>query len=150
MVSCWNQKFLIKNLEKKNSDLKDWEKFLEDPGIIQNKDNDEAADLNLNKKFRFDFHGYSIEKANSTIDQIISKCYKNGVHQILVITGKGIHSKNEGNVFTSSGYNKLKNTIPLFIKNKPELASKIKKITTAPSEQGGEGALIIKLKKLTK
>jgi len=141
---------LIKNLEKKNSDLKDWEKFLEDPGIIHNKDNDGVTDLNLNKKFRFDLHGYSIEKANSTIDQIISKCYKNGVHQILVITGKGIHSKNESNVFSSSEYNKLKNTIPLFIKNKPELASKIKKITTAPTEQGGEGALIIKLKKLTK
>ena len=141
---------MIKNLEKKNSDLKDWEKFLEDPGIIHNKDNDEVTDLNLNKKFRFDLHGYSIEKANSTIDQIISKCYKNGVHQILVITGKGIHSKNESNVFSSSEYNKLKNTIPLFIKNKPELASKIKKITTAPTEQGGEGALIINLKKLTK
>ena len=141
---------MIKNLEKKNSDIKDWEKFLEDPGIIHNKDNDEVADLNLNKKFRFDFHGYSIEKANTTIDKIISKCYENGVHQILVITGKGIHSKNESNVFTSSEYNKLKNTIPLFIKNKPELASKIKKITTAPTEQGGEGALIINLKKLTK
>ena len=141
---------MIKNLEKKNSDLKEWEKFLEDPGRIQNKDNDEATDLNSNKKFRFDLHGYSIEKANSTIDQIISKCYKNGVHQILVITGKGIHSKNERNVYTSSEYNKLKNTIPLFIKNKPELASKIKKITTAPTEQGGEGALIINLKKLTK
>ena len=95
---------MIKNLEKKNSDLKEWEKFLEDPGIIHNKDNDEVADLNLNKKFRFDLHGYSIEKANSTIDKIISKCYKNGVQQILVITGKGIHSKNESNVFVSSEY----------------------------------------------
>ena len=141
---------MIKDSEKKDSDLKDWEKFLEDPGKIYNKDNDTSTDLNLNKKFRFDFHGYSIEKANLTIDQIISKCYKNGVHQILVITGKGIHSKNENNVFTSSEYNKLKNTIPLFLKSKPELASKIKKITTAPTEQGGEGALIIRLKKLTK
>ena len=141
---------MIKNLEKKNSDLKDWENFLEDPGNIHIKDNDEVEDLNLNKKFRFDLHGYSIEKANTTIDQIISKCYENGVYQILVITGKGIHSKNESNVFTSSEYNKLKSTIPLFIKNKPELASKILKITTAPTEQGGEGALIIKLKKLTK
>ena len=141
---------MIKNLEKKNSDIKDWEKFLENPGTIHNKDNDKVEDLNLNKKFRFDLHGYSIEKANSIIDQIISNCYKNGVQQILLITGKGIHSKNENNVFTSSEYSKLKNTIPLFLKNKPELASKIKKITTAPTEEGGEGALIIKLKKLTK
>ena len=68
----------------------------------------------------------------------------------MVITGKGIHSKNESNVFTSSEYNKLKNTIPLFIKNKPELDSKIKNIATAPTKQGGEGALIINLKKPTK
>ena len=141
---------MIKNFKKKNSDLNDWEKFLENSGRIHNKDNDEVTDLNSNKKFRFDLHGYSIEKANSTIEQIISKCYKNGIYQILVITGKGIHSKNESNVFTSSEYNKLKNTIPLFIKNKPELASKIKNITTAPTEQGGEGALIINLKKPTK
>ena len=141
---------MIKNSEKKDSDLKDWQKFLEEPGKIYNKDNDEAVDFNLNKKFRFDFHGYSIEKANSTIDKIISKCYENGVHQILLITGKGIHSKNESNVFKSSEYNKLKSTIPLFIKNKPELASKIKNITTASSEQGGEGALVINLKKSTK
>ena len=138
---------MIKDSEKKDSDLKDWEKFLEEPGKIYNKDNDTSTDLNLNKKFRFDFHGYSIEKANLTIDQIISKCYENGVYQILVITGKGIHSKNESNVFTSNEYNKLKSTIPLFIKNKPDLASKIKNITTAPTKQGGEGALIIKLKK---
>ena len=141
---------MIKNLEKKNTDLIDWEKFLEDPGRIHNKDNDEVTDFNSNKKFRFDFHGYSIEKANSTIGQIISKCYKNGVQQILVITGKGIHSKNESNVFVSSEYSKLKKTIPLFIKNKPELASKIKNISIAPTEQGGDGALIINLKKPTK
>ena len=141
---------MIKNLKKKNSDLNDWEKFLENPGRIYNKDNYEVTDLNSSKKFRFDLHGYSIEKANSTIEQIISKCYKNGIYQILVITGKGIHSKNESNVFTSSEYNKLKNTIPLFIKNKPDLASKIKNIATAPTEQGGEGALIINLKKPTK
>ena len=141
---------MIKNLKKKNSDLNDWEKFLENPGRIYNKDNYEVTDLNSSKKFRFDLHGYSIEKANSTIEQIISKCYKNGIYQILVITGKGIHSKNENNVFTSNEYNKLKNTIPLFIKNKPDLASKIKNIATAPTEQGGEGALIINLKKPTK
>ena len=68
----------------------------------------------------------------------------------MVITGKGIHSKNESNVFVSSEYSKLKKTIPLFIKNKPELASKIKNISTASTEQGGEGALIINLKKPTK
>ena len=149
MVSCRNQKFLIKNLEEKDSDLKDWQKFLEEPGNIHNKDNDETIDSNSNKKFKFDFHGYTIEKANLTIEKIISKCYENGVNEILVITGKGIHSK-DNDVYNSTEYNKLKNTIPLFIKNEPSLSSKIKNIKTAPNDKGGEGALIIKLKKSIK
>ena len=140
---------MIKNLEEKDSDLKDWEKFLEEPGNIHNKDNDEAIGLNSNKKFKFDFHGYTIEKANLTIGKIISKCYENGVNEILVITGKGIHSK-DNDVYNSTEYNKLKNTIPLFIKNKPSLSLKIKNIKTAPNDKGGEGALIIKLKKSIK
>ena len=140
---------MIKNLEEKDSDLKDWEKFLEEPGNIHNKDNDEVIDLNSNKKFKFDFHGYTIEKANLTIEKIISKCYENGVNEILVITGKGIHSK-DNDVYNSTEYNKLKNTIPLFIKNEPSLSSKIKNIKTAPNDKGGEGALIIKLKKSIK
>ena len=102
-----------------------------------------------NKKFKFDFHGYTIEKANLTIEKIISKCYENGVNEILVITGKGIHSK-DNDVYSSSEYNRLKSTIPLFIKNEPGLSSKIKNIKTAPSDKGGEGALIIKFKKSIK
>ena len=141
---------MIKNLEEKDSDLKDWEKFLEEPGNIHNKDNDETIGLNSNKKFRFDFHGYTIEKANLTIEKILSKCYENGVNEILVITGKGIHSKDYNDVYNSTEYNKLKSTIPLFIKNEPSLSSKIKNIKTAPSDKGGEGALIIKLKKFIK
>ena len=140
---------MIKNLEEKDSDLKDWEKFLKEPGNIHNKDNDEAIGLNTNKKFKFDFHGYTIKKANLTIGKIISKCYENGVNEILVITGKGIHSK-DNDVYNSTEYNKLKNTIPLFIKNQPSLSSKIKNIKTAPNDKGGEGALIIKLKKSIK
>ncbi len=141
---------MIKKSEEKNLDLKDWEKFLKDPRKIYNKDKNNASDLNLNKKFRFDFHGYSIDKANTTIHQIISRCYENGVNEILIITGKGIHSKNDSDVYNSTTFNKLKSTIPLFIKNKPDLSSKIKNIKTAPIDQGGDGALIIKLKRFTK
>ena len=65
---------MIKNLEEKDTDLKDWEKFLEEPGNIHNKDNDETIVLKSDKRFKFDFHGYTIEKANLTIEQIISKC----------------------------------------------------------------------------
>ena len=137
---------MIKKKDLSQEDKKTWEDYIKDPSDIYDKDKKKRKVLRK-ERFKFDLHGYSIEKANSTIEQIISKCYENGIYQILVITGKGIHSKNESNVFTSNEYNKLKSTIPLFIKNKPDLASKIKNITTAPTKQGGEGALIIKLKK---
>ena len=139
---------MIKNLEKKNTDLTDWEKFLEDPGRIHNKDNDEVTDFNSNKKFRFDFHGYSIEKANSTIDQIISKCFKNGVQQILVITGKGIHSDTDQNVYVSQKLSKLRYSVPEYINSNPNLLNFVSTISMAKLEDGGDGAIVIKLKKL--
>ena len=141
---------MIKKIEEKNSDNNDWEKFLQEPGKIYNKDKDYKDSPGNNKKFRFDLHGYSIEKANSVVQKIISECYENGIIEILVITGKGLHSKDNRDVYNSAEYDKLKNTIPLFIKNKPDLLSKIKSIRTAPLELGGNGALIIKLKKLTR
>ena len=138
---------MIKNFEKKNSDIKDWEEFLKESGKVYNKDKVYSKNISTNKRFRFDFHGYSIEKANLTIEKIISECYENGIIEILVITGKGIHSQDNRNVYSSAEYDKLKNTIPLFIENKLDLLSKIKSIKIAPSELGGDGALIIKLKK---
>ena len=139
---------MIKKIEKKNSDDKDWEEFLQEPGKISNKDEDYQESLGTNKKFRFDLHGYSIERANKAVQKIISECHENGIIEILVITGKGLHSKDNRDVYNSVEYDKLKNTIPLFIENNPDLLSKIKSIQTAPLELGGDGALIIKLKKL--
>ena len=51
-------------------------------------------------------------------------------------------------MYVSKEYNQLKNTIPDFIKNSPDLNSKIIKITKANEKLGGGGALIVKLKKL--
>ena len=43
-------------------------------------------------------------------------------------------------------FNKLKNTVPDFIKNNEDVSSIIKSIKTASKEMGGEGALYITLK----
>ena len=68
----------------------------------------------------------------------------------MFITGKGIHSKSEENDYISEEFSKLKNTIPEFIKNYPDLSSKVEKIKEADLKSGGAGALIIKLKKVIK
>ena len=133
---------------KKNSDQKDWEKFLNNPSNIFDKDDIEKNNQKKFAKYKFDFHGYSIEDANKKIEYLISKSLEKGVKELLIITGKGIHSNKEEDVYTSKEYSKLQNTLPEFIKNNPELSSKIEKIKQAPQELGGDGALVIKLKKI--
>ena len=80
--------------------------------------------------------------------EIITFCYQNGYSEILIITGKGIHSKSSKNVYISEDFSTLKNTIPDFIKNNSDLSSKISGIEQADKKSGGSGAFLIKLKRL--
>ena len=89
-----------------------------------------------------------IENAIKKISEIINSCYDKGVSEILIITGKGIHSKSSTNVYISDEFSKLRNTIPEFIKNNSDLNSKINEIEQADQGSGGSGALLIKLKKI--
>tara|TARA_B100000579_G_C22433632_1_gene666473 strand:+ start:221 stop:643 length:423 start_codon:yes stop_codon:yes gene_type:complete len=137
-----------KDLSKQ--DKKDWKDFLENLSSLPNKDNSHNKETNKNKRFKFDFHGYSIEDANKKIYEIIKKCYERDLSEILIVTGKGIHSNTNKDVYVSEEFSKLRNTIPEFIKNNPELNSKIDRIQEADQNLGGSGALLIKLRKATK
>lgn len=137
-----------KDLSKQ--DKKDWKEFLDNPSRVQNKDGLKKQGTDRIKRFKFDFHGHSIEEANKKIDEIIKACYEKDVSEILVITGKGIHSKIEKNVYVSEEFSKLRHTIPEFIKNNSELNSKIYQIKEADRDSGGPGAFLIKLRKVTK
>ncbi len=65
-----------------------------------------------------------------------------------MITGKGIHSLNEKDTYVSKDFGKLKFSVPEFIKSDLELNRLIISITSASIKDGGEGAILIKLKKL--
>tara|TARA_Y100001970_G_scaffold292735_1_gene435521 strand:- start:893 stop:1303 length:411 start_codon:yes stop_codon:yes gene_type:complete len=133
---------------KKSSDRKDWENFLNSSPDIPDKDNLPKKNEKLFSRYKFDFHGYSIDDANQKIKELIFKSFEEGIKELLVITGKGIHSNKQDDVYTSKEYSKLQNTLPEFIKNNQELTSMIEKIKQAPQELGGHGALLIKLKKI--
>ena len=132
---------------KKDSDQKDWENFLNNPSDIFDKDNLQKKREKFFSGYKFDFHGYSIDDANKKVEELISKSFEEGLGELLIITGKGIHSNKEEDVYTSKEYGKLHNTLPEFIKNNPELSAKIQTIKKATREFGGDGALVIKLKK---
>lgn len=131
----------------KDKDKKDWKKFLENPSNIFDKEIATTSKKN-SKKFNFDLHGYSIDDAHKKVYEIITFCYQNGYSEILIITGKGIHSKSSKNVYISEDFSTLKNTIPDFIKNNADLSSKISGIEQADKKSGGSGAILIKLKRL--
>ncbi len=135
-------------MKKKLSDVdhKVWSDYVKNPNDIFDKEKN-FKKLNKRKFFRYDLHGLSLENANKKVEIIIKKCYDEGVEEILLITGKGIHSDNT-DVYSSSEFSKLRNSVPDFIKNNIEVSKIIKSINVADDDQGGEGALILKLKKL--
>ena len=130
-----------------DKDKKDWDNFTSSKDTLPNKD--EISNKTKSKKTEsfIDLHGFSLEDANKTIEKFINDCHKNGVVKITVVTGKGIRSKVESNPYLSKDLSILKNSVPEFIKQNPNLMKKIKKITEANIEDGGSGAFYIYLKK---
>ena len=89
-----------------NKDKKDWQEFLEDKSPIPDKDQKYQVDRSA-QKFRFDLHGFTLDEANDKVKEIIKSCSENGYREILLITGKGLHS-NQENVYKSSELSKLR------------------------------------------
>ena len=129
-----------------NKDKKDWEDFLTNKDTLPNKDL-VSSKIRIEKTKNFDFHGFSLDEANKTINKLIKDSYKNGVRKLVVVTGKGIHSDNEKNPYTSRDFGILKYSIPEYIKKDPELMKLINEIKEADFADGGSGAFYIFLKK---
>tara|TARA_B100001121_G_C18640207_1_gene598778 strand:+ start:191 stop:607 length:417 start_codon:yes stop_codon:yes gene_type:complete len=138
----------VKNKDKVSSkNQKDWLEFIKNPGKLHDKDFKEV-EKNTRQRFIFDLHGYTLEQANIKVKEIILDCFEKNFKEILLITGKGIHSDKDDNVYSSTDLGKLKYSVPDYIKNNQELLSVIRSIRTAGEKYGGQGALLIRLKKL--
>ena len=137
----------INNLDK---DKLDWEKFLNNKEKISNKDFVHKKNIRYEKVKKIDLHGYTIEEANKAIEQFIQKCFDENVTKIIVITGKGLRSKNIENPYLSKDLSILKYSVPEFIENNKSLAQFIIEITDAKIEDGGSGAFYIYLKNKNK
>jgi DNA-nicking Smr family endonuclease len=129
-----------------DKDKKDWEKFLSDNQSLPNKDNI-LIKKEKNKTISFDLHGYSLDEANKKIKNLIYDSYNNNVSKLIIVTGKGLHSKNKKNPYVSKNLGILKHSVPEYIKNNIELKGMINEFQTASIEDGGSGAFYIFLKK---
>ena len=129
-----------------DKDKKDWENFLSDKSTIPNKDLDISKE-NIVKTKTFDFHGFSLDEANETVERIVRESYENSIRKLIVITGKGLHSENEKDPYKSKKLGILKYSMPEYIKSNKELMKFINEIKDADIEDGGSGAFYIFLKK---
>ena len=135
------------NSKISDKDKKDWKNFILSKDEISNKDLKITKDK-IKKKIikKIDLHGFSLENANKVIEEFITQSFEEGVNKIIVITGKGLRSKNDENPYISKNLSILKYSVPEFIKSNINLMKIIKNIKEADIEDGGKGAFYIYLK----
>ena len=136
-----------KKKDLSREDVKVWEEYTKNPTDIYDKERNLKVS-NRNKRFKFDLHGFTLEEANLKVKELIFFCSMKSYREILFITGKGIHSTNDQNIYSSRDLGKLKFSVPEFIKSDQELTKLIISIEEADVKDGGEGAILIKLKNL--
>ena len=139
---------MTKKKEFNQEDKKIWEEYIKNPSDIYDKDKQASNNIQRGERYKFDLHGFTLNEANSKVKEIIEFCVKNKFRELLLITGKGIHSTTDADAYTSKDLGKLKYSVPEFIKTNSELNKLIISINDAGKKDGGEGAIIIKLKNL--
>ena len=139
---------MIKKEEPNQEDKKIWEEYTKNPSGVYDKDQNNSNNILRKERYRFDLHGFTLDEANKKVKEIIEYCFKNKFKEILVITGKGMHSTSDKDVYISKDLGKLKYSVPEFLKNNSDLNKLIISINDAEKKDGGEGAIIIKLKNL--
>ena len=86
-----------------DKDKKDWYEFINSNEKLQNKD------TNIKEKSNYitrtiDLHGYTLDEANKLIEDYINKAFLENVNKLIVVTGKGLHSKNDKDPYVSKNF----------------------------------------------
>ena len=139
---------MIKKKNISQEDINTWKSYIKNPTGIIDKDNIQKDSQSNRNRFKYDLHGFTLLEANEKVKEIILLCVKKNYKEILLITGKGIHSNTEKNVYASRDLSKLRYSVPEYIKSDLDLSKHIVSISGADKIDGGDGAIIIKLKKL--
>ena len=134
-----------KDLSKEDSEV--WQSYIENPTDVYDKDLGKKS-INRKERFKFDLHGYTLDEANKKVKEIIISCSKNKYREILLITGKGLHSTSGEDTYVSNDLSKLRFSVPDFINSDDELKNYFISIEEAEKKDGGDGAILIKLKNL--
>lgn len=138
---------MSKKKELSKNANKVWESYIKNPTDIYDKENDNKSNFRK-ERFKFDLHGYTLSGANEKVKEIILLCSENNFKEVLLITGKGLHSTSDEDTYVSKNLSKLKYSVPEFINTNVDLKNLVISISDADKVDGGEGAILIRLKKL--
>ena len=139
---------MIKKKGLSEKDIETWETYIKNPSDVYDKDKNNSRNQYRKDRFRFDLHGHTLVEANQRIKDIILSCVKQKYKEILLITGKGLHSTSDSNAYTSKDFSKLKYSVPDFIKSDNDLNKFVLSVSHANIKDGGEGAILVKLRNL--
>ena len=139
---------MIKKKSLSTDDKKAWESFTKHPSDIYDKEKNNIKSSPHKSRLKYDLHGFNLVDANKKVKEIILTCVENKYKEILLITGKGLHSTTDEDIYVSKDLSKLKFSVPEFIKNNNEVNKYVISISEASVKDGGAGAILIKLKNL--
>jgi len=139
---------VIKKKDLSSKDIETWETYIKNPSDVYDKDKKNKENQDTNDRFRFDLHGHTLDEANQRVRNIIFSCVKKKYKEILFITGKGLHSTSDNDAYVSKDLSKLKYSVPNFIKSDEDLNKFVFSISDADVKDGGEGAILVKLRNL--
>ena len=125
-----------------------WETYIKNPSDVYDKEKNNKENHGTKYRFRFDLHGHTLDEANIRVRDIIFSCVKQKYKEILFITGKGLHSTSDKDAYVSKDFSKLKYSVPDFIKSDDDLSKFVFSISDADLKDGGEGAILVKLRNL--
>ena len=121
-----------------DKDKKDWQNFLNSSEKLPSKDKDQPTNKKIIER-SIDLHGYTLEEANKIIENFINKAFSENINKLIIVTGKGLHSKNDKDPYVSKDFGILKNSVPNYIQNNAELM----KLT---SQGGGVGISVSRIR----
>ena len=139
---------MIKKKDLSKEDKETWDNFTRQPSDIYDKDLQIADDNPRKNRLRYDLHGFTLEDANKKVKDLILSGIRNKYKEILLITGKGLHSNTEEDTYVSKNLSKLRFSVPEFINSCDELSKFVVSISEASLKDGGSGAILIKLRNL--
>ena len=120
------------------SDLETWKEYIKNPNDISDKD------INIKKvqprEFitEFDLHGYSLIDANNKAKEVLLYCSEKNIREVLLITGKGLHSKTDS-VYESINLVNFKYSVPDFLMSNTETSGLISNIKIAEADKRWRG-----------